>query len=229
MAASAVAARLEPLFPGKSRELNSMLAELLVYLQSPTVAAKAVTLLPRRRRRRSRSTWPSPSACSRPGGRRSCGGSTSNGSSGRRATKGGTASALFVEHIRKEAIANLPPDEVAALKDIIEAKPAAAMANPQAAFASVLKGRDVVKEWTVDDFAAQAGQKPLTGRDFERGRQMAGAVGCFACHRFANEGGAVGPDLTGVAGRFNAARPAGVDHRAQQRRSATSTSRPCSS
>jgi putative heme-binding domain-containing protein len=31
---------------------------------------------------------------------------------------------------------------------------------------------------------------------------MAGAVGCFACHRFANDGGAVGPDLTGVAGRF---------------------------
>lgn len=33
---------------------------------------------------------------------------------------------------------------------------------------------------------------------------MVGAVGCFACHRFGNEGGAVGPDLTGVAGRFSA-------------------------
>src|SRR5262249_54893651 len=27
---------------------------------------------------------------------------------------------------------------------------------------------------------------------------------CFACHRFANEGGAMGPDLTTSAGRFSA-------------------------
>ena len=28
-------------------------------------------------------------------------------------------------------------------------------------------------------------------------------MACFACHRFSNEGGALGPDLTGVAGRFS--------------------------
>ena len=33
---------------------------------------------------------------------------------------------------------------------------------------------------------------------------MFGATGCFQCHRFAGEGGAVGPDLTQVAGRFSA-------------------------
>ena len=32
---------------------------------------------------------------------------------------------------------------------------------------------------------------------------MFGATGCFQCHRFAGEGGAVGPDLTQVAGRFS--------------------------
>ena len=32
---------------------------------------------------------------------------------------------------------------------------------------------------------------------------MFGAVGCAACHRFDTEGGAVGPDLTGVSGRFS--------------------------
>ena len=31
---------------------------------------------------------------------------------------------------------------------------------------------------------------------------MFAAVGCFACHRFADEGGALGPDLTAVSGRF---------------------------
>src|SRR5262249_6503753 len=42
-----------------------------------------------------------------------------------------------------------------------------------------------------------------SGRDFDRGRQMFGAAGCVACHRYNNEGGAIGPDLTGVAGRFH--------------------------
>ena len=33
---------------------------------------------------------------------------------------------------------------------------------------------------------------------------MFGAAACFACHRFGNEGGMTGPDLTGAGGRYNA-------------------------
>ncbi|MDZ4290159.1 MAG: c-type cytochrome, partial [Prosthecobacter sp.] len=40
------------------------------------------------------------------------------------------------------------------------------------------------------------------GRNFANGRNCFGAVGCFACHRFNFEGGAVGPDLTSVSGKF---------------------------
>jgi len=40
-------------------------------------------------------------------------------------------------------------------------------------------------------------------RDFDRGRKLFGEANCFSCHRFDNEGGSLGPDLTGVAGRFN--------------------------
>ena len=40
-------------------------------------------------------------------------------------------------------------------------------------------------------------------RDFDRGRQLYGEVGCAACHRFVNEGGSMGPELTGVVGRFS--------------------------
>ncbi|MCA9206577.1 MAG: c-type cytochrome, partial [Planctomycetales bacterium] len=43
----------------------------------------------------------------------------------------------------------------------------------------------------------------LTGRNFERGREIFGAALCFKCHRFANDGGIIGPDLTGVGRRFN--------------------------
>jgi putative heme-binding domain-containing protein len=47
-------------------------------------------------------------------------------------------------------------------------------------------------------------EKGLTSkRDFDRGRSLFGAASCFACHRFDNEGGASGPDLTGASGRFS--------------------------
>src|SRR5262249_40935468 len=46
-------------------------------------------------------------------------------------------------------------------------------------------------------------EKGLTKRDFDRGRALFGQATCFACHRFGNEGGANGPDLTGAAGRFS--------------------------
>ena len=40
-------------------------------------------------------------------------------------------------------------------------------------------------------------------RDFDRGRKLFGEAQCFACHRFDNEGGANGPDLTIVSGLRN--------------------------
>jgi len=44
----------------------------------------------------------------------------------------------------------------------------------------------------------------LKQRDFERGKQMFAAAKCFNCHRFNGNGGAVGPDLTALSGRFSA-------------------------
>src|SRR5437773_1709602 len=43
----------------------------------------------------------------------------------------------------------------------------------------------------------------LKRRDFDHGRAMFAAANCFACHRFASEGGSFGPDLSGLAGRFS--------------------------
>jgi putative heme-binding domain-containing protein len=40
-------------------------------------------------------------------------------------------------------------------------------------------------------------------RDYDRGRQLFGQMGCASCHRFDNDGAAVGPDLTNLAGRFS--------------------------
>jgi putative heme-binding domain-containing protein len=83
---------------------------------------------------------------------------------------------------------------------VLEAKPV--VPSPQQAMQQALVGHKFVKEWTVNDLAPRA-ERGLHDRNFERGRKLFGGVGCFACHRFANEGGAVGPDLTGAGGRFS--------------------------
>jgi putative heme-binding domain-containing protein len=59
-----------------------------------------------------------------------------------------------------------------------------------------------VKAYKLTDLAP-ALDKLKSGRDFDRGRKLFAAAKCFACHRYDNEGGSNGPDLTGVAGRFS--------------------------
>jgi putative heme-binding domain-containing protein len=59
-----------------------------------------------------------------------------------------------------------------------------------------------VKQWTVKDLESVLNVGLEGGRNFENGRNSFGAIGCFACHRFNFEGGAVGPDLTSVSGKF---------------------------
>jgi putative heme-binding domain-containing protein len=59
-----------------------------------------------------------------------------------------------------------------------------------------------VKKWTLDELLARF-DSGLKNRDFDHGRAMFAAANCFACHRFAGEGGSFGPDLSGLAGRFS--------------------------
>jgi putative heme-binding domain-containing protein len=58
-----------------------------------------------------------------------------------------------------------------------------------------------VKNWTTDELVPLV-DKGLVGRDYSRGRQLFGETKCYACHRFNNEGGNFGPDLTILSGRF---------------------------
>ena len=62
--------------------------------------------------------------------------------------------------------------------------------------------RSFVKEWNMallEPALAEAGR----GRSYQRGKEAYAAAQCIVCHRMGNDGGAVGPDLTAVAARFN--------------------------
>jgi putative heme-binding domain-containing protein len=59
-----------------------------------------------------------------------------------------------------------------------------------------------VRDWTMDDLLPLL-EQVKTGRSFESGRSAFRQTGCSQCHRFAGEGGSVGPDLGGVGRRLS--------------------------
>src|SRR5258708_36967921 len=59
-----------------------------------------------------------------------------------------------------------------------------------------------VRDWEMEDLVPSL-ERVKQGRSFETGRAAFRQTGCSQCHRFAGEGGSVGPDLSGVARRLS--------------------------
>jgi uncharacterized repeat protein (TIGR03806 family) len=59
-----------------------------------------------------------------------------------------------------------------------------------------------VRDWKMEDLLPTL-EHIIEGRSFESGRTAFRQTGCNQCHRFAGEGGSVGPDLTGVGRRLS--------------------------
>ena len=188
--------RFDPHYPAASRELNAELGQVLVYLQAPDAAAKTVALLDRRRRRKSRSITPETCACSRPAGRPRCSEAYFSWFPKAGQFKGGNSLRGFMANIRRDALANLSDAEKARLKPILDARPARRPQPPSA------PSGKFVKKWTLDELVPMV-ETGLKDRDYDRGRTLFAAAKCFSCHRFNNEGGGLGPDLSGIAGRFS--------------------------
>ncbi len=110
---------------------------------------------------------------------------------------GGARLKNYLADIKKHAIASVPKSDLTpALKKLINTAPKDN--TPQ----FTLKARKFVKNYKMEDFKPWLGAGLEGGRNYKNGRQMAGAGACYACHRFNGEGGAVGPDLTSVGGKF---------------------------
>jgi putative heme-binding domain-containing protein len=110
--------------------------------------------------------------------------------------KGGASFGGFIQNIRTESLANVSdPTERTALDAL--SKP------PPLSFAvASITPKGPGRAYTVKDAVAALPPK-LSGRDFTRGQAMFTAVGCVICHKFNNEGGGIGPDLSGAGGRYS--------------------------
>ena len=190
-------AKFDPLFPTSNRELNAELAPMLVYLDSPNAATKLMAALAKAPSQEEQLDYVRTLRVLKTGWTPALRQPYFAWFLKAANFRGGFSLAGFLRDIKKDAVDSLTPDEKVQLASILEAKP-----TKMKVLENLLAGRAVVKEWKVDDLAP-ALAKGLKGRNFERGRMLFGAVGCYNCHRFAGDGAAVGPDLTAVNGRFS--------------------------
>jgi putative heme-binding domain-containing protein len=193
-----LAAKFDALFPAATKELNIHLANMLVYLEAPSAATKTMALLRSALTQEEQIEYMLALRALKTGWTMPLREEyfqwfVTKGASYR----GGNTFAAALRTIKSEAAKTLTADELAALKPILEAAPE--RLSPE----QMLAGRKLVKEWSMNELVALLESGLTGGRDFERGRKLYSDVACAACHRFDQDGGSVGPDLTAVAGRFN--------------------------
>jgi putative heme-binding domain-containing protein len=189
-------ARLDGFYPAKEREANVMLTELLCYLQASSAAGKGMALLAAAATQEGQMDLVHSLRFLKTGWTLETHRALFEWFLRGLAYKGGNNFPTFMQELRNDCLANTSADEQAALDAVINA-PVPNQVTPLAS-----EPRPLVKEWTMEEVIPLVETK-LQQRNFEHGRMMFAAANCFGCHHFAKEGGAVGPDLTGLAGRFS--------------------------
>ncbi len=196
-----VLAQLDPRFPAATFDLNWLLCETLAYLESPTVAAKAMAMIKSAPGQEEQLEYARSLRFLKTGWTTALRTEQFEWFLKAANYRGGASFEKFLEFIRTDAEASLSANEKTALQVVLAKK--SEKKSPLAAMAEALVGRTTVTDWKLETLATAA-ERGLKKRDFDNGRKMFGAVGCFACHRFSNEGGMTGPDLTGASGRYSA-------------------------
>lgn len=195
-----IIAQLDPQFPAPSFDLNWLLCETLAAIQSPTLAGKAIAMIKAAPGQEEQLEYARSIRFLKTGWTTELRTAQFEWFLKAANYRGGASFEKFLEFIRTDAEASLSESEKTALQVVLAKKPE--KKSPLAQMAEVFAGRTTVTDWKLDTLAP-AVERGLKKRSFENGRKMFAAAGCFACHRFGNEGGMTGPDLTGASGRYS--------------------------
>ena len=195
-----IIAQLDPQFPAKSFEMNWLLCETLAFLESPTVAKKGIALLLEAPTQEEQMEYARSLRNLKTGWTHELRVQYFNWFLKASNYRGGASFTKFIEFIRNDAVASLNPTEQKKLAELLAKK--AIVKSPADVMAEAMVGRTFVKNWKLEELS-KAASSGLKGRNFKVGRRMFAAGGCYACHRFGNQGGMNGPDLTGSGGRYS--------------------------
>lgn len=195
-----IISQLDPTFPAKQFELNWLLCETLSFLEAPSAARKGIALLLQATTQEEQMEYARSLRTLKVGWNKKRRTDYFNWFLKAANYRGGASFSKFIEFIRNDAVASLSEKEKTELKDILEKK--SEKKSPAEAMAMAMAGRTFVKNWEFEELNRVAA-KGLKARNFQKGRKMFAAGGCYSCHRFGNEGGMNGPDLTGSGGRYS--------------------------
>jgi putative heme-binding domain-containing protein len=198
---AAVTRYYDAAYPAANFELNWLLTETLSFLQSPTLAAKAMAVVAdagsqepemeiMRSLRMLKAGW-TPELREK----------QLNWFVKAASYRGGSSFGKFIEFIRNDSLATFSPEELARHEKLVALAKNPPIKSAYENVGAIFAGR-TPKNWTLEELSAAA-RTGMKGRDFENGRKMFGAAACFACHRYGNAGGMNGPDLTGAGGRYS--------------------------
>ena len=190
---------IDPLFPSNSADLNWLLCETLAYLQSPSVAAKTMALIAAAPTQEEQVQYARSIRMLKNGWTPELQNTYFEWFLKAANYRGGASFDKFIEFIRNDAVASLSESQKDSMKELLakKAERISALEN----LGVIFEGRQE-KQWKLDELV-QAANSGLKGRDYENGRKMFGAAGCYACHRFQNQGGMTGPDLTTAGRRYS--------------------------
>jgi putative heme-binding domain-containing protein len=198
---AAVTRYYDAVYPAANFELNWLLTETLSFLQSPTLAAKAMAVVAdagsqepemeiMRSLRMLKAGW-TPELREK----------QLNWFVKAASYRGGSSFGKFIEFIRNDSLATFSPEELTRHDKLVALAKNPPIKSAYENVGAIFAGR-TPKNWTLEELSA-ATRTGMKGRDFENGRKMFGAAACFACHRYGNAGGMNGPDLTGAGGRYS--------------------------
>lgn len=196
---AAIIAKLDPVYPADTFELNWLLTETLAYLQAPNIARKGMALIAAAESQEPQMEYARSLRFLKAGWTKELRTQQLEWFLKAASYKGGASFTKFLEFIRNDSLSTFTDAEKTELAALIEKKPEVKGAIEMAG--AVFVGRTPTM-WTLEELSAAA-QTGMKGRNFENGRKMFSAAACFTCHRFGNAGGMTGPDLTGAGGRYS--------------------------
>jgi putative heme-binding domain-containing protein len=101
----------------------------------------------------------------------------------------------YLREFHRDAVAALNLDEKRELAGLLKLPLRMSQQVP-------ISNRKFERAWTTAELLADL-DRVSSGRSFERGRQAFADAQCLTCHRFGNDGGAAGPELTAVGIKYD--------------------------